>query len=165
MKQLVLAIILLSSCCSALADTTHVKTVVNIFFRDRVDGTRDMLQFPQAALFQFPAHRNTWRNFIQVQPMDTGVLYVSLMRKNIFRPSKKFSPDHDVINKIPIRHTGEIWLILSDKRHELTDFWAGKYSFLTTEEFAKQYPIAYRKFKRRGFQKIFENVPVNTPLR
>jgi hypothetical protein len=147
------------------ADSTKPKPILNILFKSHRDVGADMLKVPNTPFFELSANYNGVRNYFQLHLTDTGMLSVSISRRNRWFSSMEFNPDKDIINTIDVGKLGEMWLVLSDRPADLRKFRSGEYALLTTENFAKQYPLSYRRFKRRGFQKIFENVPVNTPLR
>jgi hypothetical protein len=165
MKLIFCLTVLLLQTTACLADSITPPPRLNIFFRDLNDYAMDMLKIPNTPLFELSERANGSRNYFQISLSDTGILYMSVTRRTSVRQSKTFDPKIEKINQLRVNSTGEVWLIMSDKKRYKKAFRAGNYTLLTTEEFAKQYPIAYRKFKRRGFQKVFENVPVNTPLR
>lgn len=149
---------------TAKADTIPTKPRVNVFFSEQ-RASHHQLVVPNHPPIDICDYNDLhWRNFVQLQLTDTGVLQLSLYLVSPFKRPKSL-PATAQINQLKVNTYQEMWLVILDQRKALDAFFKENYTYLSTTDFQKQFPAAYQRFKQRGFHAVFENVPVNTPLR
>jgi hypothetical protein len=164
MKIHLVIIFMLLNTSVAFADSSVLKSRLNLLFLDERLNAHYFLKMPNQPIILPAGYNRAMRTFFQYQLADTGTLYLSLFRGSTIFPPKTL-PDRAKINKLHIRENTEKWLVIFDKRRAIKQFYEGNYIFLTKQEFEEQFPRAYKRFQRKGFHAVFENVPVNTPLR
>lgn len=138
-------------------DSTTQKPILNIMLLNET-GKRPFLKLYDAKISMVGGGHN-WRYFYQLQLRDTGVFKFYLYTVTALQ--SKLIPKNEKTIDIPIKFTGERWWIVSTRGKKLKKIKSNPIHLLTTDEFQKEYPKAYKRFKRISFNKVFKNLQVN----
>jgi hypothetical protein len=153
------------------ADTTNKNPILNIYF-ERSTGVAFYMKLPNRHIIHldrknhFTLNRK-YRQFTQIQVVDTGILKVFLFDGQghwPWFPLKSEIPENAFLASLHLKEKKEFWLHITQVRWK--NSFTNGINYLSTEEFKTQHPKAYRRFLKRGFTHVISNVAVNTvPLR